>query len=279
MAKQDPRWTKLKPSKMLLFFLLLMIMKSNDIQTNPGPSNDSTKYLCGTCDQSVNWDHKGIVCETCDQWFHINCQGIHSKSYEDLNDSMISWHCIICDKPNYSTVLFDLHSIESPNPFSSLYIGDINHSNPPSSPDYQNQNIKPLHASTPIQKEIDFIKIKKSGNPSLAKRYKEVKHQVQKSIRKSYWEYIESIILPPQDETNFGTLKKKFGPTLNIKTDYSGITEIKQDGKLLTDPLQKAGPLNAQFQSVFTPASNISHTEFVKQCNMPHNTSFSPYQN
>ncbi|CAC5408336.1 unnamed protein product [Mytilus coruscus] len=67
MAKQDPRWTKFKPSKMLLFFLLLMIVKSNDIQTNPGPSRDSTKYLCGTCDQSVNWDHKGIVCETCDQ--------------------------------------------------------------------------------------------------------------------------------------------------------------------------------------------------------------------
>ncbi|CAC5416898.1 unnamed protein product [Mytilus coruscus] len=153
MAKQDPRWTKLKPSKMLLFFLLLMIMKSNDIQTNPGPSNDSTKYLCGTCDQSVNLDHKGIVCQTCDQWFHINCQGIHSKSYEDLNDSRISWHCIICDKPNYSTVLFDLHSIDSPNSFASLDIGDINHSNPPSSPDYHNQNIKPLHASTLIRKK------------------------------------------------------------------------------------------------------------------------------
>ncbi|VDH89069.1 Hypothetical predicted protein [Mytilus galloprovincialis] len=66
---------------------------------------------------------------------------------------MISWHCIICDKPNYSTVLFDLHSIDSPNPFASLYIGDINQSNPPSSPDYQNQNIKPLHASTPIRKK------------------------------------------------------------------------------------------------------------------------------
>ncbi|CAC5420015.1 unnamed protein product [Mytilus coruscus] len=153
MAKQDPRCKKLKPSKMLLFFLLLVIEKSNDIQTNPGPSNDSTKYLCGTCNQSVNWDHKGIVCETCDQWYHIYYQGIHSKSYEDLNDSMISWHCIICDKPKYSTVLFDLHSLDSPNPFASLYIGDINHSNHPSSPDYQNQNIKPLHASTPIRRK------------------------------------------------------------------------------------------------------------------------------
>ncbi|CAG2243527.1 unnamed protein product [Mytilus edulis] len=53
-----------------------------------------------------------------------------------------------------------------------------------------------------------YKKSKKSGNTSIAKKYKEVKHQVQKSIRKSYWEYIESIILPPQDETNFGTMKK-----------------------------------------------------------------------
>ncbi|XP_071145327.1 uncharacterized protein [Mytilus edulis] len=62
----------------------------------------------------------------------------------------------------------------------------------------------------------------------------------------------------------------------NKELKPNGITEIKQDGKLLTDPLQKAGALNAQFQSVFTPASNISHTEFVKQCNMPQNTPFPP---
>ncbi|CAG2244059.1 unnamed protein product [Mytilus edulis] len=126
------------------------------------------------------------------------------------------------------------------------------------------------------QRDRLYKKSKKPGNASLAKKYKEVKHQVQKSIRKSYWEYIESIILPPQDETNFGTMKKFWTYIKHKKTDYSGITEIKQDGKLLTDPLQKAGALNAQFQSVFTPASNISHTEFVKQCNMPQNTSFPP---
>ncbi|CAG2244129.1 unnamed protein product [Mytilus edulis] len=80
-----------------------------------------------------------------------------------------------------------------------------------------------------------YKKSKKSGNTSIAKKYKEVKHQVQKSIRKSYWEYIESIILPPQDETNFGTMKKFWTYIKHKKTDYSGITEIKQDGKLLTE--------------------------------------------
>ena len=68
-----------------------MIIKSNDIQTNPGPSNANTRYLCDTCDQSVNWGHKGVAGETCDQWFHTDCQNVHSNTYQDLNnDSMIS---------------------------------------------------------------------------------------------------------------------------------------------------------------------------------------------
>lgn len=66
LSMKDYRWTKLKPSKMLFYLFLLVIINSNDIQTNPGPSNDSTRYLCGTCDPPVNWDHKGVVCETCD---------------------------------------------------------------------------------------------------------------------------------------------------------------------------------------------------------------------
>ena len=56
------------------------------------------------------------------------------------------------------------------------------------------------------------------------------------------------------------------------KTDFNGITEIKHDGKLLTDPLQKASALNNQFYSVFTPVSNISRTDSNKQCIMPPST-------
>ena len=78
-----------KPSRPLLFFLLLVIVQSNDIECNLGPSNDSTKYMCGTCDNSVTWEHRGIACETCDQWFHIDCQNIHSNTYDKLSDSMV----------------------------------------------------------------------------------------------------------------------------------------------------------------------------------------------
>lgn len=114
--------SRINPSKLLLYFLLLVISQSNDIEINPGPSNDSTKYTCGTCDNTVTWEHKGIVCETCDQWFHVDCQNIDSKTYDILNDSTISWHCLICGNPNYSICPFDLHGISSSkNTFDNLH--------------------------------------------------------------------------------------------------------------------------------------------------------------
>ena len=138
-----------KPSRPLLFFLFLILAQSNDIESNPGPSNDSTKYMCGTCDNTVTWEHKGIVCETCDQWYHINCRNVHSNTYDQLHDSMISWHCLICDNPNYSTCSYNLHSTTSipPNPFESLYQhSDLDNENNLKSP---TNLFKPSHQSTP----------------------------------------------------------------------------------------------------------------------------------
>lgn len=46
------------------------------------------------------------------------------------------------------------------------------------------------------------------------------------------------------------------------KTDYVGVGSLKQDGKLITEPIHKSNALNRQFQSVFSQPSNISQTEF-----------------
>ena len=83
---------------------------------------------------------------------------------------------------------------------------------------------------------------------------------MQRLIRKAHWDYIEDIITHKEtDDTQFGTMKKFWTYIKHRKTDFKGITEIKHDGKLLTDPLQKANALNNQFHSVFTPVSNISN--------------------
>ena len=81
--------------------------------------------------------------------YHIDCQNIHSNTYDQLHDSMISWHCLVCDNPNYSTCPYDLHSTSiPPNPFESLYhLSDINE-NDLKSP---TNTFKPTHQSTPKQ--------------------------------------------------------------------------------------------------------------------------------
>ncbi|XP_071177850.1 uncharacterized protein [Mytilus edulis] len=100
-----------------------------------------------------------------------------------------------------------------------------------------------------------------------------IKQQNQRTVTHgSQWKQNGSL----EKEIDFIKNQKNLGMHHLLKNTKSGITEIKQDGKLLIDPLQKAGALNAQFQSVFTSASNISHTEFVKQCNMSQNTPFPP---
>ncbi|CAC5408758.1 unnamed protein product [Mytilus coruscus] len=114
---------------------------------NPGPecSNTSgTVYPCGTCDQPVTWQERGIVCDTCNQWYHVSCQSMQTKSYlEHVNDSAIAWDCIMCNCPNYSTFCCSLVFITS-NQFRILSNISINSPTP--------GVIKPRHTSTPERK-------------------------------------------------------------------------------------------------------------------------------
>ena len=68
-----------------------------------------------------------VICETCDQWYHAGCQNIHTLSYDQLGDSElnISWHCIICNNPNYSYTVHDYQSIEITSSLSNSNILDL----------------------------------------------------------------------------------------------------------------------------------------------------------
>lgn len=142
-------------SKGLLQYLaLILLINANDIEINPGPpmnttTNKDRQYLCGTCDESVNWSQKGIICETCDQWYHANCQGVHTASYHDLNETNLSWHCLICNAPNYSDTVHDLHSNIVTNSDSIHSLSDLSNC---SEADTTSRR-KPLHTSTPIRKQ------------------------------------------------------------------------------------------------------------------------------
>ncbi|CAC5424734.1 unnamed protein product [Mytilus coruscus] len=121
---------------------------ANDVNPNPGPThNDSTIYPCGTCDQPVTWDDRAIRCDTCDQWFHINCQDIHSKIYSYLVDDKnisVRWDCFICDNPNYNSLCYGSTAISTNNSFNLLLVGTLDMSTAS-----QQECVKPKHTSNP----------------------------------------------------------------------------------------------------------------------------------
>ena len=74
-----------------------------------------------TADNMFHWC-QGLMCEhpTCETWYHIDCQAVGESTYEHLGNSDVSWTCLVCDGPNYSTTLFDLHSLHHENRYASL---------------------------------------------------------------------------------------------------------------------------------------------------------------
>ena len=98
-------------------------------------SKDSSTAPCGVCDREVSWSHKGINCDTCGLWFHAHCQDIGSRTYSNLGDEDITWHCVICGNAKRSTTAYDLHGVEQ----ETLELS--------SHPDHE--QFRPNHSSTP----------------------------------------------------------------------------------------------------------------------------------
>ena len=93
------------------------------------------------------------------------------------------------------------------------------------------------------------------------RRYKTIKHKVQKKLRDAYWQYVEESITPTNDEDSMGANKRLWGLFKHFKSDSTGVPPLKHQGNLITNAVGKATVLNSYFQSVFT-----SHVPFrVKQ--------------
>ena len=85
--------------------------------------------------------------------------------------------------------------------------------------------------------------MKKSGGKQRDK-YKQIKHQVQKQLRQSYWKYIEDLVTPNEDGSSLNSMKQFWSYIKSKKTDYNSITSLNQEGKLITYTKQKASELN-----------------------------------
>ena len=73
-------------------------------------------------------------------------------------------------------------------------------------------------------------------------------------MKKAYWNYIDSIVSPPdlikpQERSNY---MKRFWTFIKHKrSDGSKISPLKSNGTLHSEPIDKADILNSQFQKAF----------------------------
>ena len=97
---------------------------------------------------------------------------------------------------------------------------------------------------------------KNSKSPRLIKRYKKASSDLQKLERQTYWNYINQLIEPINDEnTSAGGNQKRFWNYIKtLRRDTTGIQPLKSrhTGKLVASPEEKANILNEQYKSVFT---------------------------
>ena len=92
------------------------------------------------------------------------------------------------------------------------------------------------------------------SNSTLKLKFTSLKHSIQKQLRESYNNYIESIVMDQQDNnSNTGRPNKRLYTFIKQqKSDSREINSLKSNGINYTLPTDKANILNTQFQSVFT---------------------------
>ena len=125
-----------------------------------------------------------------------------------------------------------------------------------------------------------FKKQKGSAYASRASQhYRFLKAFTQKSIRKAYWCYIESIITDKDDDDSPASDKKFWRFVKHRKQDAQGVAPLKKNGKLVDNPAENANILNNQFQSVFSARNPLSlktlstrAANFIKPDGTPNDT-------
>ena len=103
---------------------LVVLILMHDTELNPGPTSES-RFPCGTCQNSVNWEQKGVCCDTCNQWYHADCQNIKSIIYDKMGDSNTSWHCLTCGMPNFSPSVLNSTHTRSLSDEGDITLGSI----------------------------------------------------------------------------------------------------------------------------------------------------------
>ena len=121
-----------------------------------------------------------------------------------------------------------------------------------------------------MKRQHQYYKIKKkTGDPQHAKRYLNLKHQVQKRQQQAYWEYVGGIVTPQDKENEYAGMKRFWTYIKHRRSDNVCVSSLKSEGKLYSHPTDKADILNKQFQYEFSSSESISEEDFSKSYPTP----------
>ena len=78
-----------------------------------------------------------------------------------------------------------------------------------------------------------YKKKKKSADPKITSKFKEVKRMIQSELRREYWKYIENIVTPKGDDENQHSCMKRFWIYIKHKrSESSGVAPLRSYGIL-----------------------------------------------
>ena len=89
--------------------------------------------------------------------------------------------------------------------------------------------------------------MKKRGRDELEKEVKRPGREIQKQLRRSYWQYVGGLFGEDQGENSKPCLKGFWTYVKHQRSTSVGIPALKSQGRLMTDPRLKAEVLNNQF--------------------------------
>ena len=100
-----------------------------------------------------------------------------------------------------------------------------------------------------IKKQNTLYKVYKTSKTTVAyNNFKRLKHLTQIELWNSYWRYINNLILPVEEDSQFPSSQKKLWSHIkNLRRDSIGIASLQPNGNPVTDNFGKAELLNKQY--------------------------------
>ena len=100
-------------------------------------------------------------------------------------------------------------------------------------------------------------------------KFKECRREVKRLLRKEYWNYVCNLFEEHEGEVNERPCLKRFWTYIKHQRSSSvGVSPLKSEGKLISDPQQKAEILNNQFYKSFSEGLSYSKEQFDEKCTL-----------